>query len=136
MCPEFGWVDTVEVQLSGATDGVELVRLCLDEVCAPSPADADTDTDTDADAGTGRSATGERIGVHGSLTSPGTWTVMWNNPGPADTVAVQALGADSEVLAEVITDLEFVRADSSNECGGPSSAEVMLDVPATLEPRD
>ena len=114
------WVDTVEVQLSGVTDNVVLVRLCQDGTCGPSP----------ADAGTGRSATGERIGVHGSLTSPGTWTVMWNNPGPADTVAVQALGADSEVLAEVITDLEFVRADSSNECGGPSSAEVMLDVPA------
>jgi hypothetical protein len=119
MCPEFGWVNTVSVELSGATDSFELVRLCVNETCAASPPNSEI----------GRSAGGERIGVHGSETSPGTWTVMWTDPEFADSVVVQALGADGEVLAESEMTLEFVRTSGTEECGGPSSAEVDLAIP-------
>jgi hypothetical protein len=62
--------------------------------------------------------------------------VIVNNHELADTVAVQALGSDGQVVAEITTQLEFVRTGGSTECGGSSNAEVMLDIPATLEIRD
>jgi hypothetical protein len=120
-CPEMGWVDTVEVRVSAADDNVQLVRLCLDAECAKSPPRADGDA----------SGIGERIGIHGSELSPGRWTLLLNvnSATLADAVTVQALSADDEVLAEIAADLHFVRVDGSDDCGGPSRAEVALVIP-------
>jgi len=48
--------------------------------------------------------------------------------GAAGEVTVQALSADGSVLAETVTELEFVRVGGTAGCGGPTRAEVELAI--------
>jgi len=46
-----------------------------------------------------------------------------------DTVVITVLDADGATLAEVETDLDWVRVGGSEECGGPSEASVVVPAP-------
>jgi hypothetical protein len=50
-------------------------------------------------------------------------------PGPLpEQVTVRVL-ADGQVAAELTVEPEFVRTGGSEECGGPSSAQVVVPAP-------
>ena len=66
----------------------------------------------------------------GQLTVPlsdGRAEVSWT--APRDSVGLTVLGADGTELAEVDTDLDWVRVGGSEECGGPMHATVTVPAP-------
>ncbi|WP_106211375.1 hypothetical protein [Glaciihabitans tibetensis] len=99
-CPEMGWVNTLEIELAGPTDAVDLVRLCVDGECA---------------------------GLDSRQLDENTWEVPvsmgMSTPTP---VTIQALSGEGVVIAEAVTDIDWTRADATDACGGPSAATVGL----------
>jgi hypothetical protein len=119
-CPAIGWSSTVEIELSGSTDGVALVRVCADKACAGAPPPADTSpAPTDGLWPTVQNA--EKV-------DDDSWSLAMFTSTEGD-VTVQALSATGEILVEKATDLAFVRVGGTEECGGPTRAQVALEIP-------
>jgi hypothetical protein len=106
-CPAIGYVPAVVVQLDGwpAASGrsVELVCPGCGEVTDGGPGDSQV----------------LPIGTEAVFSLPGALP---------EQVTVRVL-ADGQVAAEVTVEPEFARVGGSEECGGPSSAQVVVPAP-------
>ncbi|WP_144764836.1 hypothetical protein [Curtobacterium sp. 9128] len=137
-CPAVGWTNTIEVRVPGsdaATSPVHRVVVCLERGCTPGVASADAAMPS-GDA---------------TPAAPGPGTVQ--EPTPTPTLAVEpfstavhdgdrwtipttmgtpehgrvALRDDTgTTLRERAVDLDWVRHGGSAQCGGPSTASVMI----------
>ena len=69
------------------------------------------------------------FGGYAQKVDSNSWSMSMYMGGTED-VTVQALSAEGLVLAELATNLDFVRVGGTERCGGPVRAEVELVIPA------
>jgi hypothetical protein len=137
ICPAIGWPSSIEINLSGSTDVVDKVRLCVDEACTMEPPATDEplvviESLDPRDFSTftpSPEVIPSEFGSYADQIDQNTWSIPMVT-GDGKDVRVQALSADGAVLAEIATDLEFVRVGGTEQCGGPTRAEVELEIPA------
>lgn len=109
-CPAIGWFHTLSVELTGDVGAVAVVRLCVEDACAPGP---------------------EADGFPGAVqraVSPDddTWTFQVSEL-PAE-FSVRVLGEDGDVLADVPAAPDWVRVGGTERCGGPHEATMIVEV--------
>jgi hypothetical protein len=116
-CPAIGWSNTVTVELAGdwpAVDGGSVRLACSSPCGCYVRLDEDPAPVVQVPLPLGRSPSVE-------------FGLLMTTPASA---VVTVLGADGAVLAEVDTDLDWVRVGGSEECGGPHEATVEVPAPA------
>jgi hypothetical protein len=143
VCTAVGFASTVEIDLSGATDAIDAVdsvRICVDDACT-MPDESITDApivvtqSVDPTAYSTFDPESEpkevpiEVGGYATQVDDNTWGISMFT-GTPDEVTVQALSADGVILAQTATELEFVRVGGTEQCGGPTRAEVELEIPA------
>jgi len=104
VCPPIGYFSTLHVTFEGQTP--DEVKLCADDVCAPSD-----------------EAAAEGMIVTPPTVAGATWTFTGQF---APDLTILALAADGTVLADGGIDPEWVRTGGSAECGGPAEASVTV----------
>ncbi|PRY69101.1 hypothetical protein B0I08_103307 [Glaciihabitans tibetensis] len=128
-CPAIGWTNKVSVEIVGPADGIDDVRLCVDEVCTAGPTlPSDSppvvvNTFAPSDSATFTPSPEQSVIAYGfaSRIDDDTWSIAVDMSSP-DDVTVQALSADGVVVAETVAELEWTRVGGSAECGGPGAA--------------
>jgi hypothetical protein len=131
------WGSTIGISVSGQSDAVDQVRLCVDEACTMEPPAVDEPPvvmeSFDPEDFTTFIPSPEQspveFGRYADRVDDNTWSIT-TFTGAGDEVSLQALGTNGAVLAETVTQLEFIRVGGTEECGGPTRAEVALTVPA------
>ncbi|MDM7889401.1 hypothetical protein QUG98_13160 [Curtobacterium sp. RHCJP20] len=144
-CPAIAWGNTVAVEIPGSADpasGVTGVVVCQGADCAPgepsppvlptAPGDATPGAapvgppSSDALSPTGDAA---RSLVLPAATPDGdVWSVPMS-AGTGDRGRVAVVGADDRVLVERDARFTWVRHGGSEQCGGPSTARVVVRLP-------
>ena len=143
-CTAIGWSNTVAVEIPGSADpasGVVGVTVCQGAGCTPgepsppvlptAPGDATPGAapvgppSSDALSPTGDAA---RSLVFPTATPDGD---VWSVPttGTDDRGRLVVLGADDRVLVERDVRFTWVRQGGSEQCGGPSTAQVVVRLP-------
>ncbi|SDH50623.1 hypothetical protein SAMN04489720_1457 [Agrococcus jejuensis] len=113
-CPAVGYFSTLSVTLAEPRDDVAL-ELCLSAGCAPAPLDELASDEAIAD------------GLFGEASGDGLegWTISIMSGG-TDAVGYRLLDVAGTVLAEGEVEPEWVRVGGSEQCGGPTEAEIVL----------
>jgi len=141
-CPAVGWTDTVEVHVPGSADpasGVTGVGFCQERGCTPGLPDRAAPVLPDEPGDATPAGPGEVVpGAVGPAPTPtlepstahdgDVWSVSTPS-GAADRGRVALFGADDRVLVQRDVDLTWVRTGGSEQCGGPSTASVTVELP-------
>lgn len=135
VCTTIGYSSTLTVTLAEPRDDVAL-ELCLIDGCTPRPvdevpSDAPIEPCVDdgcwtqspaADDGPDVAADGQWVLERGDGLDG--WTISILSGG--DVVAYRLLAADGTVLAEGESRPDWVRVGGTEQCGGPTEAELVL----------
>jgi hypothetical protein len=137
VCPAIMWGRTIEITLTGPTEAVDQVRLCVDAACTMEPPAPDEppvivesfDPEDFTTFTPAPETSPVEFGGYALRVDDDTWSISMFT-GASGEVSVQALSADGVVLAETVTELEFARIGGTEECGGPTRAEVAISLTA------
>lgn len=144
-CTAIGWSNTVAVEIPGSADpasGVVGVTVCQGVDCTPGEPSPPVQPTAPGDATPGAppvgapssDALGPTDDAARSLVSP-TATQdgdVWSVPttmGTDDRGRVAVIGADDRVLVERDVRFTWVRHGGTEQCGGPSTAQVVVRLP-------
>lgn len=136
-CTLEAWTDTVHVRVPGSGNpgsGVEGVGFCQQDGCTPGLLTWEVDSAPTASDGATPTAPTGALPTPSSSLSPSTihdgdvWTVQ--TPGhDGDHGRVALFGADQRVLVQRDVRLTWVRTGGTEQCGGPSTATVTVELP-------
>ena len=117
-CPAIGYSSAASIQLSAPTAGLSL-ELCSGEDCTPGPVEEPVEV--------GSTATPLSTGIFGlEGDSIAGWTAtLLDSPALMGYRVSDAAGA---IVQESILDLDWVRIDGTEQCGGNRHADVVIDV--------
>lgn len=144
-CTAIGWSNTVAVEIPGSADpasGVVGVTVCQGADCTPGEPSPPVQPTAPGDATPGAPPVGapstDALGpmddtarslVFPTATPDGdVWSVP-TTTGTDDLGRVAVLGADDRVLVERDVRFTWVRHGGSEQCGGPSTAQVVVRLP-------
>lgn len=127
-CTAIGWLNHLSVELEGDASRVEIVQVCVEDVCS-APAEPVRRELEDQSAAPGAARPADPNGSTPPEVSPysvtrvksDSWTVDVGMSTPEE-VTVRALDDDGGVLAEEAFALDWVRVGGSELCGGPAEA--------------
>lgn len=135
-CPAIAWFNTVDVELSGHSEKVTDLEVCIDSVCSvlgPGSSNLapvkrsenlnleDFDTPTPAQTHTISRYSASKV-------DDDTWEISFEMGSP-DQATVRALSAIGAVLSTRDVALEWTRVGGSERCGGPAEAQpITLDI--------
>lgn len=101
-CPAIGWINTVQVSVTGDSASLGSIELCFD-------AEGCFQTD-----GAGHNP-------------DGSWTVSIGMTEP-DKVSLSGYDPSGTLLAETTSDLDWRQVSGGERCGGPSEALALLEL--------
>lgn len=136
-CTLQGWSNSVEVRVPGSADpasGVEGVGFCQERGCTPglvvraAPVQPDEPGDA-TPAGPADAPPAPTSTLLPSTTHEGDVWIVSTSMATAERGRVALFGADDRVLVERSVDLRWVRTGGSEQCGGPSTASVTVELP-------
>ena len=138
VCPAIGWINTVDIHVDGKAGDVAVVEFCVDGVCGSSessPPLSDgsvrlytpgTFPPVEPSVAPTVSAPIPTLGI--SRVDESNWQALLGMTEPV-TVTVRALSSTGQVLAETVSDLQWMLSGGSERCGGPSTTGLItLDV--------
>jgi hypothetical protein len=132
-CPAIGYVSTITVNVEGDIAGVDEVKVCTAEGCSepepvpapPGPKKTIVPAPIPEPEPSLAAPTVIPPPFHSRRTDPDTW-VFRVSSGLPERVTVRALASDDVVLAEQEYDLQWVRVDGSDQCGGPMTTPPII----------
>ncbi|MCC9068037.1 hypothetical protein [Arthrobacter cryoconiti] len=137
MCPAIGWINTIDVNLTGNVADIASLELCVDGVCAASSTVQQIPVESlrratlvptgPASAPTGLTTVPLNFSIN--RIDQRTWRASMSMAAPA-TLTLRALSSAHNVLVEREIALEWRRMGGSEQCGGPSEVgPITLDIP-------
>lgn len=118
VCPAIAYSSAVSIQLSPATPGLSLA-LCSGAECTPGPVEGPVEVGSTA----APLATGV-FGLHGASATGWTATLL-DSP---SLIGYQVSDVDGVILQEGILDVDWVRIDGSEQCGGNRHADLVIEL--------